>query len=128
MAVNIRPSAVRTYASCVASRTSVTTWPSIETRSFWCPSGLLEPETQLPPGCERRRDWLKDVAILDLCVGQGQDAVVRIGKTGCVCSISDLQGFTEFGFNPQALGAVLQHDGRAGLVIGDRSLHVNPWG
>src|ERR1035441_9839900 len=49
---------------------------------------------------------------------------MSFGKAGCVGYISDLQGAASGGVDPQALGAVLQHNGRAGLVIRDGS--VNP--
>ena len=80
------------------------------------------PGSQLAPGRRLRPDWLEDVAVLDFAVVQGQKPVTSVGKAGGFGDIADPQRITGMGRNPQAPGAVLQHNGRAWLIVGDSSL------
>ena len=51
---------------------------------------------------------------------------MRIREAGCVGYISYLQRLAGLGIYPQAPGAILQDDGRAGLVISDGSKNAQP--
>src|ERR1035437_1018221 len=59
-------------------------------------------------------------------MGQGQTGVVRIGEAGRVGDIADLHRLTGLRGDPKARGAVLEHNGRAGLEVGDGSMNPQP--
>ena len=51
---------------------------------------------------------------------------MHIGKPGCVGFVSNAQRGDRCGHDPQASGAVLKHNGGAGLIVGDGSMHPDP--
>ena len=90
------------------------------------PNRLIDiPVRQLPPGRRYWRNCCPRPAILDLAVVQRQQKIVRIWKAGCVRNVAYLEGAASTGIDPKALGAILQHDGRARFVICDGSVNAN---
>ena len=57
----------------------------------------------------------------DFTVRQSRIAIAGIGKTGNIGNLANLQRSLELCRDPKALGSVLQGDGRAWLVVGNRS-------
>ena len=83
---------------------------------------VCAPESELVPGCRLRRNRRLRVSILNLAVRQDQRPIIDIGKARCVGQIADPHGVARQGGDPQALGAVLEHNGPAGHVIGNGSM------
>ena len=53
---------------------------------------------------------------------------MSIGKADSVSLVSNAQWAMGMGCDPQALGTVLQHNCRTGVVIGDGSMYADPRG
>src|ERR1035437_8283063 len=63
--------------------------------------------------------------VLYLSAGQGQKAIVHIGKAGGVGHVANTQRFFEESGDLQGFVATLEHNRRTGLIVSDGSPHMN---
>ena len=59
-------------------------------------------------------------------LGQGEEAVLDGRESNRVGHVAHFQKVPAVGFDPQASGAVLEHQRGAELVVGDGSPHAHP--
>src|SRR5580698_11642459 len=79
---------------------------------------------ELTPGEERWSDRRQCTGFADLAVSEGQEAVFHGRKSDRVRHITQVQRSRIIAGNPCALGAVLQNQSHAGLIVSDGSAHA----
>src|SRR5580704_11784691 len=80
--------------------------------------------SQLTPCEEQGSDRSQYRGLVDLAVSQVQEAVFHGGKSDRVSYETQVQRGRTIAGNPYALGAVLQNQSHAGLIVSDGSAHA----
>jgi hypothetical protein len=85
---------------------------------------IVAAQGKLTP-CEERGAYRRPRRrLVYLAVGKGQEAVFNGWKANRVGHVANMQRAPAVDVDPDALGAVLQSQGHAGLIVGDGSMHA----